>query len=686
MQPADLSLLRTLSDPQAHPDGRRVVVTVSRPDLDEDRNASELWLWDGTQARRFTHGPHDSVPRWSPDGTQLAFLRKEPEDDAKPQVAVLPADGGEARIVTDFALGVTGLAWAPDGERLAVTASEWIDALADLEDEERSRRPRRITRLPYRVDGEGYVADRRTNLHLVDVDSGDARRLTDGDVHDSDPVWRPDGGAVAFLSARHDDPGLDGGNQPFEVDLATGDVTALQPIGAWDWVGYDPDGEVLLGGLRDVADWPGVPGLWRRSGDGLVDLLPDLDRSPMTGVPTTGPLRVDDGWLLGIEDRGTVRVIGLADDGTRHDLVGDDTRVVTGLAATPDLRVDGSGGDLWAVITTATDPGELIRVRGGRRTRCTAVNAPLRRDGGLRPVEPFAVERDGATIDAWAVRPDGEGPWPVLLNIHGGPTSQYTAGFFDEFQVYASAGYLVVASNPRGSSGRGTAWARAVQGQWPTPDPVDILDLRAVVDAALAQYPQADPDRVGIMGGSYGGYATARIIGVDHRFRSAVVERGLLAWESFGGTSDIGPYFDQMFLGTTLPDGWEAHRAASPLHLAPQVTTPTLVLHSEHDWRCPIEQAEQYFVALRRAGVTAEMLRFPGEGHELSRSGQPRHRVERFEAILDWHARWLGAGPNPRAGGTRCGCRTGPRRRSVGIRGSGCRDGSGPPRPAGGRP
>ena len=146
------------------------------------------------------------------------------------------------------------------------------------------------------------------------------------------------------------------------------------------------------------------------------------------------------------------------------------------------------------------------------------------------------------------------------------------------------------------------------------------------------------------MGGSYGGYATARIIGVDHRFRSAVVERGLLAWESFGGTSDIGPYFDSLFLGTSLPDGWEAHRAASPLHLAPHVTTPTLVVHSEHDWRCPIEQAEQYFVALRRAGVAAEMLRFPDEGHELSRSGSPRHRVDRFEAILDWHGKWLGDG------------------------------------------
>jgi dipeptidyl aminopeptidase/acylaminoacyl peptidase len=248
----------------------------------------------------------------------------------------------------------------------------------------------------------------------------------------------------------------------------------------------------------------------------------------------------------------------------------------------------------------------------------------------------------------WAVTPDGfddaaPASVPVLLNIHGGPTAQYGWTFFDEFQVYAGAGYLVVATNPRGSSGRGEEWARAVVGAWDDPESVDMLDLRAVVDTTLERYPQADPDRVGIMGGSYGGYATARIIATDDRFRSAIVERGLLNWPSFGGTSDIGPYFDRMFLGVHLdpdePGG--IHHLASPLRLVGGVTTPTLVLHSEHDWRCPIEQAEQYFVGLQRAGVPSAFVRFPSEGHELSRSGSPKHRVERFEVVLDWHARHL---------------------------------------------
>jgi dipeptidyl aminopeptidase/acylaminoacyl peptidase len=180
-----------------------------------------------------------------------------------------------------------------------------------------------------------------------------------------------------------------------------------------------------------------------------------------------------------------------------------------------------------------------------------------------------------------------------------------------------------------------------VVGAWGREDSVDTLDLEAVVDAVCARFAQADPARVGVMGGSYGGYATARLLARTDRYASAIVERGLLQWESFGGTSDIGAYFDRMFLGTSLLDGTEVHAAASPMRTAHRITTPTLVLHSESDWRCPIEQGEQLFAALKRAGTDTEMVRFPDEGHELSRSGSPKHRVERFEVVLDWHSRYL---------------------------------------------
>jgi dipeptidyl aminopeptidase/acylaminoacyl peptidase len=180
-----------------------------------------------------------------------------------------------------------------------------------------------------------------------------------------------------------------------------------------------------------------------------------------------------------------------------------------------------------------------------------------------------------------------------------------------------------------------------VVGTWAQDDSVDLLDLDAVVDAVVARYPQVDPERVGVMGGSYGGYATARLVARSDRYASAIVERGLLAWESFSGTSDIAPYFDRMFLESSLTDGADVHHAASPLRTAHRVTTPTMVLHSENDFRCPIEQAEQYWLALKRAGVTTEFVRFPGETHELSRTGRPKHRVERHEIVLEWHGRFL---------------------------------------------
>jgi dipeptidyl aminopeptidase/acylaminoacyl peptidase len=208
--------------------------------------------------------------------------------------------------------------------------------------------------------------------------------------------------------------------------------------------------------------------------------------------------------------------------------------------------------------------------------------------------------------------------------------------------VYAGAGYGVVASNPRGSSGYGKDHVRAVVGGWHRDDPPDLIDLLALPDAAAAAFPRLDLDRLGVMGGSYGGFATVRVTAEDHRYRSSVAERGLYSWLSFAGTSDIGTIFDGFYIDVDPERRLEDLWAASPLRHADRITTPTLVLHSEHDWRCPIEQGEQLFAVLMTNGVETEMVRFPAEeGHELSRSGKPKHRVERFEIVLDWHGRHL---------------------------------------------
>jgi dipeptidyl aminopeptidase/acylaminoacyl peptidase len=241
---------------------------------------------------------------------------------------------------------------------------------------------------------------------------------------------------------------------------------------------------------------------------------------------------------------------------------------------------------------------------------------------------------DGYPVHGWVVSPLGSGPHPVLLMVHGGPFTQYTWSLHDEAQVYAGAGYAVVMGNPRGSSGYGQAHGRYVVGDV---GQRSAADLMALLDAALAD-PALDSSRVGVLGGSHGGFMTTWLAArAGDRFRAAVSERALNAIDSFRGSSDIGFWFARGLYGPD-PAGWAAQ---SPLTYADSISIPMLIIHSEHDWRCPIEQAQRLFVALKLRESPAEMLIFPGEGHELSRSGLPSHRVARFEAILEWFARWL---------------------------------------------
>jgi dipeptidyl aminopeptidase/acylaminoacyl peptidase len=641
MLPDDLSRFVTVSDPQLHPDGRRVAFVVSRLDLEKDRYHKQVWLWDGAGARPFTHGPADGRPRWSPDGGSLAFLRAPGEEGKPAQVAVMAATGGEAVVVTSFALGATEAEWSPDGSRLAVIGVEWIGEWAGLDDDERKRHPRRITSPGYRFDDLGWRHDRRSNTYLVDP-AGPAAPvpLSAGDFHDSGVVWRPDGRAVGFLSARHERRHLDGGTQAWEVPVEGGESRPLTAVGNWHSLSYRPDGVIHLVGIPDPWDWPAVAGLWRLDGGEPVQLAGALDRSfaPAAAVLPGGPRWLADGSCLNvIEDRGRLRVIRVTGDGQVEDVLGGD-RAITGLAPRPD------GSAFAFTATNPTDPGELWWWEGGEERCLTGLNTAFRADAGLVAPQAFTVVNDGVEIDAWAYLPPGEGPVPLLLNIHGGPATQYGWGFFDEFQVYAGAGYGVVGGNPRGSSGRGRDFVRVPVGRWVEERPPDLEDILAVAGAALEQFPRLDPGRQGIMGGSYGGFMTACILTVDGRFRSAVPERGLYSYSSFSGTSDIGLRFPRMYLGDREYGNWARLWAASPLARADRITTPCLIVHSEGDARCPIEQGEQLFAALAAQGVEVEMLRFPGASHELSRSGKPRWRRERFDAILEWHGRHLAPG------------------------------------------
>jgi dipeptidyl aminopeptidase/acylaminoacyl peptidase len=610
-------------------------------DLDDDRYVRRIWLWDGTAARPLTAGPGDSSPRWSPDGTRLAFLRK-PDADSGAQVAVLWIDGGEAEIITEFGVGASELAWAPDGSRLAVVAAEWTDDFASLDADERPRQIRRITRLPYRSDHQGWTHDRRSHVYLLDpTGDGEAVCLTPGEFDEAEVVWHPSRDELAFCSARHPERGLDDGYQLWTVAAAAdSEPIARTDVGAWGEPSYDRRGNLYVIGRPDRWAYPDSFPLNRIDDDGTIIPLTDaLDRNLTTLAPPLspgGPQWLDHGGAFStVEDSGRVRVIRVAADGTTEDLLGGD-RLILGVSPRPD------GSAFAFVATSAIDPGELWWWEDGEERCLTSLNEEFRDDVTLAAPERFVIEHEGIEVEGWVYLPTGDDPVPVLFNIHGGPATQYGYGFFDEFQVYVGAGYGIVAINPRGSSGYGAEFVRAVLATMFEPEPPDVRDYNAAVDTAAAEHPRLDTSRVGVMGGSYGGLMSARLIGMTDRYRSAVAERGVYNFVSFSGTSDIGPWFSRIYLDAAIPEGAEAMWAASPLSLADKVTTPTLVIHSESDFRTPIEQAEQYFAALLAAGVETELVRFPaGQSHELSRSGSPRLRRERFELILEWHNRHL---------------------------------------------
>jgi dipeptidyl aminopeptidase/acylaminoacyl peptidase len=639
MRPEQLGELAVPSDPRLHPDGTRIAFVVTRLDLDDDKYVRRIWLWDGAQARALTSGPTDLAPRWSPDGSKLAFLRKDKADDAMPQLAVLDMSGGEAEIVTDFPLGVSEAEWSPTGDKIAVVAAEWIEELADLEPDERKRRARRAIRFPYRFDNMGWVGDRREHVHIVDVASGETRQLTDGDFNESGICWHPSGEVIAFGSQRHERRGLEPGSQIWTIPAEGGEAEARTEVGLWDGISYDPSGNLYTAGITDQWGHPDVAPLYRIEHDGsLTNLTGHLDRNVSPHAPEvspSGPQFLNDGSsIITVEDQGCVTLVAMTVDGATKELLGG-KRAITG--ASP----NGTGSRIAFTATSSTEPGELYMLVDGVEKQLTKLNDGFAEEANLVAPERFVISHDGVEVEGWVYLPPGDEKVPVLFNIHGGPASAYGNWFFDEFQVFVAAGYGVVATNPRGSHGYGSDHVRSIVGTWHEDDSPDMVDLLATMDAALGAFPRLDGDRLGVMGGSYGGYATARVIARDQRFKSAIAERGLFTFSSFVGTSDIGPWFSRMYLGDGLDD-LETMWKSGPLAAADAITTPTLILHSEGDFRTPIEQGEQMFVKLQLNGVPSEMVRFPApEGHELSRSGSPKHRVERFEVILEWHDRYL---------------------------------------------
>lgn len=647
MAPRDLTRIRFLSDPQVSPDGRTIAFVATQLSEDKDEYLSNIWLVDGAggEPRRFTTGARrDTAPRWSRDGSRLAFV-SEREPKKKGQLYVMPAQGGEPTRLTDLRNGVSAPEWSPDGTRLAFVArvGGWQEPEAE-EEKGKSRPPRVITTLNYRFNGEGFTYDRRPHIFTVAADGGEPRQLTEGDYDHGDPVWSPDGRWIAFTSARHEDRDHDDASDIWLVPAEGGTPRRLtQTAGPAGHPAFSPVGDTVAYLGRSAINTFGkniqlfTVGL---SGGAPACLTADFDRScsPLGVRPIWGS--EGDTLTLAAEDQGTLGLHRVRSAGGTPTRIVAGERVVTGYSTSRDGAL---------VAFTATDPLSPAEVfacfaDGSGERRLTDFNREWKREVTLSPPERFRFERAGFTVDGWIMKPFGFEAgrrYPLLLNVHGGPHAQYGYPFFDEFQVQAGAGYAVLYTNPRGSQGYGEAFTRAVVGDWGGGDAADVL---ASLDEALRRFDWIDPERLGLLGGSYGGFMTSWIVGHSHRFRAACSERAVNSHVTMFGTSDIGHLFNAAELGGVLP--WEdmaKYLDRSPLTYAKDVTTPLLIVHSEDDLRCPISEAEQLFMALKTLRREVTLVRFPDENHELSRSGKPRHRLERFRIILEWFAKYLPA-------------------------------------------
>ena len=684
MRPEHLEQLLTPGAVSVHPDGLWAVASAVRPSFAADDYVGQLWCIDlaGSSApQRITRGHRDTAAEFSPDGRLIAFLRSAP--GGRPQVHVVDAGGGEPVAATDAALGVSEFCWSPDSERLAFVARVAEDGRYGTLDGVSAGQedPRHITINQFQSNGVGWIADRRPRLFVVDVpDLGAeppiapvgraakdadpdqpfsavpvARELTDGSHDATEPVFTPDGTAVVFTTNRF--AGADGvlRTELHRVDARPVDARPVDARPRMD-ARHEADAE---GGESEVVlrdDEIGFSGaLYSADGTWLYCLGSDLGASgldfvatnavvyvasaaggsprPLTDAetfePASGLVRAGADGVLAIgSTRGTTTVVRIGPDGRS-------TPVWTGLPSAVAVAEVAGPDAVVATITDVDTPGEVALIRGDDIRRLTDFAAGLRAASTvIRPIELTSTSSDGYQVHGWAIVPEGEGPHPVLLAIHGGPYASYPATFFDEFQVFADAGYAVVACNPRGAAGYGQEHGAAIRYDFGRLDTIDVLGF---LDHATATLPHLDAARVGIMGGSYGGYLTAWIIAHDHRFAGAIVERGFLDPASFVGASDIGWFFMEAYNGAEIAD----QNRQSPMLLADQVRTPTFVLHSEADLRCPLSQALRYYALLKASGVDTELLVFPGETHELSRAGTPWHRRQRFDAMLAWWAKHL---------------------------------------------
>lgn len=642
----DLFKIKSVGDPQRSPDGRWVAYTVGSTDLEKDKRDTDLWMvgWDGAEEIRLTSSPDDeSMPRWSPDGRFLAFLASRGTEEEKKlgaQVWLLDRRGGEALRLTGIKGGVNDYAWSPDGRRLVLVVADPnpADEPEKMEGWKRKTAPPIvIDRYHFKEDRTGYLQRLYSHLWLFDVAARKAEPLTTGAGNDAEPAWSPDGARIAFVS--HRGPALDrgGDSDMYVIEAKPG----AAPVQLTDFAG--PDG--------------GRPA-WSPDGQWIAFLRGDepkyyaYDLSRLALVPASGgAVKI----LTGALDRAVSSPLLWSPDGASLTTVVEDDRAayvgrvllaggpVQKLTAGPRTVSNislGPDGAITLLAGSATEVPEVYALENGGLRRLTHQNDALFAGLQLAATEGFtSTSKDGTVVNGLIAKPASYDPaklYPLLLRIHGGPNGQDDWSFDFERELFAANGYVVLAVNYRGSSGRGSAFQKAIYADW---GHKEVIDLLGAVDRAVAEK-IADPDRLGIGGWSYGGILTDYTIATTPRFKAATSGAGsALQLSMYGSDQYVRQYETELGVPWKALDVWI--KVSYPFFKADRIKTPTLFLCGEKDFNVPIIGSEQMYQTLKSLGVETQLVVYPGQFHSL---GVPSYVKDRYERYLAWYAKFLKPG------------------------------------------